>query len=232
QDVAFNPDGTRLVTTGDGMGAKVWDVRDGTALFDLKGRQATVLSVAFSPDGTRIVTGGYRTEKPNTEQGEATVWDAQTGAALFDLKGQSGGVHLTAFTPDGKRIVTRSWQGEAKVWDARTGKELLNEPIPITLEQSPVSLDGRLFARKDGKRVELISLKLDVEKMEYRRLHSRPNPLRYREGYLAARTAKDDFAAGFYLKLLPPDQRKAAETQAERSRFAKMMDDANAHLQA
>jgi WD40 repeat protein/serine/threonine protein kinase/tetratricopeptide (TPR) repeat protein len=232
QDVAFSPDGTRLVTSGDSTGGKVWDARSGTALFDLKGSPATVLGMAFSPDGARIVTGGYTTGKPNVEQGVATVWDAQTGAALFDLKGHSGGVHLVAFTPDASRIVTHSWHGEAKVWDAGTGKELLNEPIPITLEQSPVSPGGRLFARKEGKRVELISLKLDAEEIEYRSLHSRPNVVRYREDYLAARTAKDDFAAGFYFNLLSPADRKAAEAEADASLFATMFNLADAHVQA
>jgi serine/threonine protein kinase len=36
-----------------------------------------------------------------------------------------------------------------------------------------------------------------------------PNLWRYREGYEAARATKDDFAAAFYLNLLPPDERKA-----------------------
>src|SRR5262249_37589607 len=202
QGVAFSPDGTRLVTTRDSTGATVWDARTGAARVDLKGRPGKVMSVAFSPDGTRIVTGGYRQEKPNEDKGEATVWDAQTGAPLFDLTGHNSAVHRVAFTPDGTRIVTRSYDGPAKVWDARTGKELTGEPIPITPEQSPISPDGRLLARKDGNRVELISLKTDAEETEYRLLHTRPDFRRYREGYLAARTAKDDFAAGFYFNLL------------------------------
>ena len=54
----------------------------------------------------------------------------------------------------------------------------------------------------------MISLVPDDEEIAYRRLHTRPNATRYRAGYLAARAARDDFAAAFYLNLIPPDERK------------------------
>jgi hypothetical protein len=60
-------------------------------------------------------------------------------------------------------------------------------------------VDGR-GAR--GVEVDLVCLKPDEEELAYRRLHTRPNPGRYREGYEAARAAKDEFAARFYLQLL------------------------------
>jgi WD40 repeat protein len=213
QDVAFSPDGSRLVTGG--TKTTVWDARTGTTLFDLKGRPGTVSSVVFSPDGTRIVTGGYTGDNPYEAKGEATVWDAQTGTALFDLTGHAKWVYQAEFTPDGTRIVTRGLDGTAKVWNALTGKALLNEPIPITLEKSRVSPDGQLLARVDGDRVELISLKLGAEELAYRRMRMEPNPSRYRAAYLAARAAQDDFAARFYLKLIPSDERKGLLAEAE-----------------
>jgi WD40 repeat protein/tetratricopeptide (TPR) repeat protein len=208
QDIAFSPDGMRLVTPGERTTATVWDARTGRALFDLKGRPSKVVSVVFSPDGTRLVTCGYSTETPNVDKGEATVWDAQTGTALFDLKGHTSYVRLVFFTPDGTRIVTRSHAG-GRLWDARAGKELENEPIPITLEKSHISPDGQLLARVDRNRVELISLKLDDEELAHRRARTEPNYGRYRSEYLAARAAKDDFAAAFYLNLIPPAEQKA-----------------------
>jgi WD40 repeat protein/serine/threonine protein kinase/tetratricopeptide (TPR) repeat protein len=227
QDVAFSPDGSRLVTGGPKP--TVWDARAGKALFDLKGQARAVHCVAFSPDGTRIVTGGYSTDMPNREKGEATVWDAKTGTALFDLKGHTSAVRGVAFTPDGTRIVTRSHDGE-RLWDARTGKELLNQPIPITLEKSHISPDGQLFARVDGNQVELISLKPDDEELAYRRARMAPNYGRYRDGYLEARSAKDDFAAGFYLNLVPPADRKALVARADVDALAPLYALAGRHL--
>jgi hypothetical protein len=69
--VAFNPDGTRLVTGSGDQTAKVWDARTGTPLLDLKGHTGPV---AFSPDGMRLVTG--------SADGTAKVWDARTTQEL------------------------------------------------------------------------------------------------------------------------------------------------------
>jgi WD40 repeat protein/tetratricopeptide (TPR) repeat protein len=232
QDVAFSPDGTRLVTTGDSTAAKVWDARMGTAVFELKRHPIWLASVAFSPDGTRIVTAGHRTDRPNEQKGEATVWDAQTGTALFELTGHAASVHRVSFSPDGTRIVTRSYDGRALVWDARTGKKLPNEPIPDPLEPGPVSPDGRLFARRAESRVELISLKPDAEEIEYRLRHTRPDFRRYREGYLAARAAKDDFAARFYLNLVPPADRTALVVKADIDALVSLTKLAEEHVRA
>ena len=53
--VAFSPDGTRIVTGGgvyyETGEVRVWDVRTGTELLELKGHTDVVTSVAFSPDG-------------------------------------------------------------------------------------------------------------------------------------------------------------------------------------
>ena len=57
-------------------------------------------------------------------------------------------------------------------------------------------------ARAQAPREELVRLVPDEEEIAYRRLYTQPNVGRYREGYAAARAAKDDFAAAFYLKLL------------------------------
>jgi WD40 repeat protein len=229
QDLAFSPDGSRLLTSGDGPAAKVWDAQTGKALFDMKGHASAVQCVAFSPDGTRIVTGGYRTDTSDREKSEVTVWDAQTGTALFDLKGHGSGLRGVVFTPDGARIVTRSHDG-GRLWDARTGKELVNEPIPTTLEKSHISPDGQLLARVDGNRVQLIPLKLDAEELAYRRARMEPNPGRYRDDYLAARAAKDDFAAGFYLNLIPPAERKALVARADVGDLAPLYSLINKHL--
>jgi len=58
RDVAFSPDGQRIVTAGDDQTAKVWEATNGIALLTLKGHSGWVNSVAFSPDGKRIVTAG------------------------------------------------------------------------------------------------------------------------------------------------------------------------------
>jgi WD40 repeat protein len=208
--LAFSPDGTRLVAGGD-TPVKVWDAQTGTVLLELKGHPGDAAHVAFSPDGTRIVAGGSRKGGSDAGQGVATVWDAATGTALYELGGHTIFLDSVAFTPDGFRIVTRDRDATEKVWDVQTGKELVGESIPETLRPGRISPDGRVFARTVGERVELISLKPDAEELDYRMIHTRPEVWRYREGFEAARAARDDFTARFYLKLLAPAEREVLE---------------------
>jgi hypothetical protein len=146
------------------------------------------------------------------------VWDARTGTPLLELKGHTNAVWSVAFSPDGTRIVTGSADQTAKVWDARTGQELKGEPIPQTLATNQISPDGRFIAHPVGSLVELVPLQPDEQELSYRRLHTQPNLWRYREGYEAARAAKDDFAARFYLHLLPPPEQKVLNAQADADR--------------
>src|SRR5262249_44685733 len=107
-------------------------------------------------------------------------------------------------------------------WDASTGKEVPGAAIPDRNRNERTSPDGRLFAHVDhlAGRVELVSLKPDAEELASRRLHMQPNVRRYRAGYEAARAARDDFAAAFYLNLIPADERKGVVEQAEADAFA------------
>jgi hypothetical protein len=58
----------------------------------------------------------------------------------------------------------------------------------------------------NGDRVESNLRQPDEEELAYRRSLMQPNYRHYREGYEAARAADDDFAARFYLNLLPPSE--------------------------
>jgi WD40 repeat protein/tetratricopeptide (TPR) repeat protein len=235
--VAFSADGKRFIVAGALTKTSVdhgWTARDtvrdaqtGAALLELKGSSA--LSVAFSPDGTQIATGDYfKTMASNT----ATVWDAQTGTALVVLKGHTANVNSLAFSPDGKRIVTGSGDRTVRVWDARTGTTLaeLKGHTGAVLSVS-FSADGaRILTAGGGTRDKPGEVFVwdartgkeppDEEEIAYRRLHTQPNPWRYRAGYLAACAAKDDFAVAFYLNLFSPDQRKGLIAQADADALA------------
>src|SRR5262249_32924901 len=95
-----------------------------------------------------------------------------------------------------------------------------------------ISPDGRLFAQVEENRVKVVPLVPDEEEIAYRRLHMQPNPSRYRAGYLAARAARDDFAAAFYLNLIPPDERKGVLEQAEANACAALSELAVEHERA
>jgi hypothetical protein len=118
------------------------------------------------------------------------------------------------------------------VWDARTGKELKGEPIPRTIANNQISPDGRLFAHRQGSLVDLVLLQPDEEVLSYRRLHTKPNLWRYREGYQAARVTNNEFAVRFYFNLLPlPEQEIInAEAAADTEIAAGRTEEALRHL--
>jgi len=231
RSASFNRDGTRIVSGGAGVGgeygkpgeAMVWDARPVTDALELKGPTEHLHGASLSPDGTRLVTFDGNAGK---------VWDVPGGTLQFDLKGSTGGVKSVAYSLDGTRIVTVNHDKSSKVWDARTGQELPGEPIPKTNPEARTSPDGRFFAYVHGKSVQFVSLKPDPEEIEHRRIQMQPKFGRYREGYQAARTAKDDFAARFYLSLIPAADRTAVEARADVEALAPMFRLAEEHLRA
>ncbi len=80
-DVAFSPDGRRIVSGHMNTAVTVWDAATGEPLAQMSGHTKRALSVAFSPDG-RVVASG-------SEDGTARLWDAATGAPLKAPRGAS-----------------------------------------------------------------------------------------------------------------------------------------------
>ena len=141
-DVAFNPDGTRLVTVGTDGKAIVWDIatvlKSGAnppeALLTLSGHNSDIMHVTFSDDGTHLATASLDTT--------AKVWDAESGELLHTLSGHSGLVETVTFSPDGTHLATGGEDGSAKVWDAETGTLLLTLGNADFVETVTFSPDG------------------------------------------------------------------------------------------
>ena len=106
--VAFNPDGSRIVTAGAQI--RLWNTDTGRqeAQFD---SLLLAQSVAVSPDGHRIVTGGM----------ELRLWDDAGKPTTPPLQGHEGNVNSVAFSPDGHRVVSASDDGTVRMWNANNG---------------------------------------------------------------------------------------------------------------
>ena len=154
-DVAFSPDGTRLVTASDYGIARVWDGASGQKLFEFR-HGMRVTSVAFSPDGARLATGS------NNNSGR--VWDAVTGKKLLEVD-HDNEVTSVAFSPDGTRLATGSTDASGRVWDAVTGKKLLEvrhdkgvtsvafSPDGTRLATGSTDASGRVWDAVTGKKL-------------------------------------------------------------------------------
>jgi WD40 repeat protein len=111
--VAFNNNGTRIVSGSRDKTVKIWNAASGDIIKTLLGHSNWVNSVAFSPNGTQIVSGSAdKTVK---------IWNAATGLVEKTLQGHSQGVTSVAFSPNGTRIVSGSSDKTVKIWNAATG---------------------------------------------------------------------------------------------------------------
>jgi WD40 repeat protein len=128
-DVAFSPDGHRIVTASPAGVAQVWDVATGQPVFAAFQHRSIVRSVAFSPDGRYIATGSL--------DKTARVWDAANGQPVSPPLQHRGNVARVCFDATSEYLLTTSNDGTARVWDAATG-----EPVTASLKHRGVSEDA------------------------------------------------------------------------------------------
>jgi len=139
EDVAFSPDGTRMVTINVDRGdAHIWDAITGHKLLTIH-ESDVCCSAVFSLDGTRLLTG--------SSGGKVKIWDASTGKRVTTLSGHLYNIVRAIFSQDGTRVATASRDGRAIIWDASSGKQL----VAILVRRGWVNFvafspDGKLLA--------------------------------------------------------------------------------------
>jgi WD40 repeat protein/Tfp pilus assembly protein PilF len=156
----FLPDGKRVVSGDGGGSVKVWEVRSGRVLLDLRGPSRGVKDVAVSPDGTRLAAAGivkYQPPPGKTSfnrrearvESQVKIWDANTGEEVRALS-LPGEVERVRITSDGKRLMASTWTGTVTTWDLASGKELRSLPLE----------EGVLAISPDGGRVATARFRL------------------------------------------------------------------------
>ncbi|MBU0730090.1 MAG: caspase family protein [Proteobacteria bacterium] len=108
-DLAFSPDGKKIVSASKDGSAKVWDFTTGNHLATLKDHKDAIFTVAFSPDGKHIVTG--------SDDNNLCLWDSANGRLIKTMSGHSEPVRTVAYTPDGK-ILSGSSDKTVQLWAA------------------------------------------------------------------------------------------------------------------
>jgi len=110
-NVAFSPDGKRLVMSDKGYTVKICDVDATEELLVLRGHNGDVHTVAFSSDreGRWVASAG--------EDSTVKVWDSNTGQLVRTFRGHKGLVTSLVFTRDGKFLVSGSRDHTVKLWE-------------------------------------------------------------------------------------------------------------------
>jgi WD40 repeat protein len=109
-DLAFSPDGSKVVTAGGGIHeANIWDVKTGNLLFNLRETPGWTWAVAYAPNGKYVASGGL---------GEGVIlWDVNTGKAIRELYTGGDFLQTLAFNPDGTKLA--SGGSEVIIWDVK-----------------------------------------------------------------------------------------------------------------
>ncbi len=115
-EVAYSPDGSRIVTGSADTTLIVWDITNGTQVSVIEGHENPITSVSFSPDGTQLLT--------SSNKSELFIWDVATGVRVFDIEDVRGRVMDAIWLPDGMQVASVSSNRRVIIWSALTGKEL------------------------------------------------------------------------------------------------------------
>jgi hypothetical protein len=138
-EVAFTPDGKRVVSAGKDATIRLWDATTGEQLSTLQGHEGRIDGLAVSPDGSSIASAG--------SDAKVRLWDAKSGDIIHTISGHLSAINGLAFSPTGDRIASASVDKTVKVWDPKSGEEIFT----LTGHTAPVmgvafSPDGKLLA--------------------------------------------------------------------------------------
>lgn len=121
RDVAFSPDGGRLLSASYDNTLRLWDAESGETIKALRGHGSRVRACAFSPDGKWAASG--------SQDQQVRLWDIAGYEEARVLRGLAMNEHADAvlaanFSADGQRVITASRDRTARIWDADRGRVL------------------------------------------------------------------------------------------------------------
>jgi WD40 repeat protein len=148
KSIAFNPDGSRMITGGINGTAQVWDVLTGRPVGLPLVNDNSIWQVVFSGDGYRVATAGF--------DHNAKVWDADSGLMLGLPFIHAAEVFSVAFSKDGTRLLTGSADKNVRIWKTEPAREdarllQLKAEVASALTLDEASQTVRLLSESEWK---------------------------------------------------------------------------------
>jgi WD40 repeat protein/predicted Ser/Thr protein kinase len=145
RDVAFHPDGDRLVTAAADGAVHFWSVPERKLLATVQ-EASGATGVALDSTGKLLAV--------SCEDATINLYEFATRKRLRTLRGHSDCVWGVAFTPDDSRLASASFDRTVKLWDLVTAQEVLTLEGPARqAQQLAFSANGEFLAcgAHDGK---------------------------------------------------------------------------------
>jgi WD40 repeat protein/tetratricopeptide (TPR) repeat protein len=137
--VAFSPDGSRLVSSGNEMAVKIWNAKTGRELLTFRDHAGLVTRVDWSPDGRRIASCGYDALKvwtvPAEDKDSTESWKLLYSERFDDPAATKGWKKLGtnwAVEDGALRGVQQATPGSSATWAATVVPP--TGPLPQTVE--------------------------------------------------------------------------------------------------
>jgi len=153
---AYSPDG-KLIATGNGAGAFLWDATNGNQIRRFPGPLEDIRGVVFSPDGAWFATSSHQ---EFYDGDNVHVWtyvrvcDVASGDQLWETAPPQE-VSQIAFSIDGQTILGRSSMNEGSfvfLWTAATGQLQQTLSGQYEMHDAAFSPDGSLVVTGCGDR--------------------------------------------------------------------------------
>jgi WD40 repeat protein len=164
--LAFNGDGTRLLSGGRGGDVKVWDTKTAAEISSFHWHKGEISGLALSPDGRWAASTHESKEMTAARFGKVDfgfkpipctikVWSTETGKERYTLPGHRDEVYKLAFSPDNVLLASAGF-GVVKIWDMASGT-LLSELNEKGLQSGVLQFSprGDMLATGDGNGVQL-----------------------------------------------------------------------------
>jgi WD40 repeat protein len=114
QAVAFSPDGSVIASGCDSNALRIWDARDGRAVFQKDLGWHSVSSVTFSRSGRMLALA--------SSGREALVYDTSTWSESLRLR--TPGITCAGLSPEGDVLACGFYDGTIRLFGAATGREV------------------------------------------------------------------------------------------------------------
>lgn len=116
RDLAYTPDGTRLISVSDDRSVRVWNIADGKVLHTLNGHGDWVVALSLRGDGRLAATAGY--------DQTIRIWDIERGVQLKEFSTRGQIPTDLAWTADGMGLISTGLDRIVRVWNAATGEQV------------------------------------------------------------------------------------------------------------